>query len=242
MDTELNTLAKRVKSMRDKRGLSQAQLGDAIGADQSVIANLERRDGKSSKYTPQLATALGVDVAWLLTGVSSATDANDKLTGLIQVGTFEPWDDETPLNGDEVALPFYREVELSAGSGRKAIVEDTNRKLRFSKRTLHKAGVDIKDAITMKVAGDSMERLITDGATIGVDTSKANEPIKDNRIYALESGGDLRCKYIQRAAGGKVKLISENDMYDDEIYSMDEFSQLYRIIGWVFWWSTIAKW
>lgn len=242
MDTDLNTLGKRVKSIREKRKLSQKQLSDAIGADQSVIANLERRDGKSSKYTQQLATALGVEVAWLISGVSSKDGADSVPTGLIQVGTFEPWDEETPLNGDEVALPFYKEVQVSAGSGRTAIMEDTNRKLRFSKRTLHKAGVDIKDAITMKVSGDSMERLIMDGATIGVDISKASVPIKDNRIYALESGGDLRCKYIQRVAGGKIKLISENNAYDDEIYEIDEFFELYRIIGWVFWWSTIAKW
>lgn len=244
MDLDLNTLAKRVKYMREKRGLSQAQLADAIGSDQSVIANLERRDGKSSKYTQQLSQALEVDVAWLISGIANNTDnKNSEVgTGLIQVGTFELWDENTPLSGDEVALPFYREVEVAAGNGRTAIVEDTNRKLRFSKRTLFKAGVAPKDAITMKVTGDSMERLITDGATIGVDVSKANAPIKDNRIYALETGGDLRLKYVQRIAGNRIKLISENDMYADEIYDMAEFASLYRIIGWVFWWSTIARW
>ncbi len=28
------------------------------------------------------------------------------------------WDDDTPVNEDEVSIPFLREVELAAGSGK----------------------------------------------------------------------------------------------------------------------------
>ena len=240
MDNNLSSLGERVKARRDELKLSQAQLADAIGADQSVIANLERRKGKKSKYVQQLATALGVSISYLLAGKSGDSDSGS--TDLTQVGTFEEWDANTPMTGDEVALPFYEEVSASAGGGSAVIKENESRKLRFSKSTLVNAGVNVSDAIVMKVVGDSMERLIMDGATIGVDTSKAKQPIKDNRIYALETNGDLRCKYIQRVAGNKVKLISENSAYADEIYSAEEFAALYRVIGWVFWWSTIARW
>ena len=68
MEPSLDTLAKRVKFMRSERGLTQAQLGEMIGADQSVIGNLERRDGKSSSYTEALARALGVNLSWLISG------------------------------------------------------------------------------------------------------------------------------------------------------------------------------
>lgn len=244
---ELSSLAQRVRFARDKRGLTQAQLADAIGADQSVIGNLERRDGKSSKYAGDIATALRVNLAWLVSGVGPSGFKDDSAIGVREsslevIGGFDTWDDSTPLGSDEVALPFYRDVEVSAGSGRSCLNPGTSRKLRFSKRTLQNANVQIKDAITMKVNGDSMERLIMDGATIGVDTSKALEPIKDNRIYALETSGMLRCKYLQRLPGDKIKVYSENKMYDDEIYDMEEFSALYRIIGGVFWWSTLERW
>ena len=200
-------LAQRVRFARDKRGLTQAQLADAIGADQSVIGNLERRDGKSSKYASDIATALRVNLAWLVSGVGPSGFKDDSAIGVREsslevIGGFDTWDDST----------------------------------------LQNANVQIKDAITMKVNGDSMERLIMDGATIGVDTSKALEPIKDNRIYALETSGMLRCKYLQRLPGDKIKVYSENKMYDDEIYDMEEFSALYRIIGGVFWWSTLERW
>lgn len=243
---EMHTLAERVRYARESRGLTQAQLADAIGADQSVIGNLERRNGRSSKYAGAIAKALRVNLEWLLNGSSHSglvgDDDNIYDSSLEVIGGFDTWDDDTPLGSDEVALPFYKDVEISAGNGRSCLDLNTSRKLRFSKKTLQNANVQIKNAITMRVNGDSMERLIMDGATIGVDTSKALEPIKDNHIYALETSGMLRCKYLQRLPGNKIKVYSENKAYDDEIYSMEEFASLYRIVGGVFWWSTISRW
>lgn len=240
---------KRIKEARNTRGLTQQQLADAIGVEQGTINAIESRDAKTSKYAKALCKALRIDIGWALAGVGESPlqieaqpSSSDYDVHLDSVGSFETWDDKTPLGADEVALPFYKEVEISAGNGRSCLNTETSRRLRFSKRTLQNANVQIKDAITMRVNGDSMERLIMDGATIGVDTSKALEPIRDNRIYALETSGMLRCKYLQRLPGDKIKVYSENKMYDDEIYSMEEFSSLYRIIGGVFWWSTLEKW
>lgn len=240
---------KRIREARNIRGLTQQQLADAIGVEQGTINAIESRDAKTSKYAEALCKALRIDIGWALAGVGESPSrfevrapSADYDIQLDSVGSFETWDDNTPLGADEVALPFYKEVAVSAGGGRSCLTPGTSRKLRFSKRTLQNANVQIKDAITMKVNGDSMERLIMDGATIGVDTSKALEPIKDNRIYALETSGMLRCKYLQRLPGDKIKVYSENKMYDDEIYDMEEFSALYRIIGGVFWWSTLERW
>lgn len=47
-----------------------------------------------------------------------------------------PWDSDTPLDEDEVELPLYKEVEMSAGAGRTAVREIEGRKLRFSYATL----------------------------------------------------------------------------------------------------------
>jgi phage repressor protein C with HTH and peptisase S24 domain len=235
-----------VKYARDKRGMTQADLADAMGVNSSIIGGLESRNGKSSRHTSAMAKVLGVNTEWLLGGEGSSGIDDDlpisDNSSLTITGGFDTWDEKTPLSSDEIALPFYEGVELAAGDGCMAIASNTDRKLRFSKRTLQNANVQIKDAITMKINGDSMERLIVDGATIGVDTSKAAEPIKDNKIYALETSGMLRCKYLQRLAGDRIRVYSENKLYNDEEYSMTEFCLLYRIIGGVFWWSTIDRW
>lgn len=232
----------RVRDTRIEKGMTQQQLADAVGVNQPVIGSIESRDSETSKHASKIADALSVNLDWLLTGKGGKSNLEVQTKKSIYDSGLNEWDENTPLLDDEVELPFYSNVQIAAGHGSECTEAEPNRKLRFSKRSLRDANVNCEDAIVIKVTGDSMERLILDGATIAVDTSKAQEPIKDNRIYALESDGDLRCKYIQRVPGGKIKLISENPMYDDEVYEMDEFSKLYRIIGWVFWWSTLAKW
>lgn len=232
----------RVRDIRIKKGMTQQQLADSVNVNQPVIGSIESRDSETSKHASKIADALSVSLDWLLTGKGSEPflegDAKevDHECGLVVC------DKGTPLLDDDIELPLYTNRFVTDVCSAEATVLEARRKLRFSKQTLKEANVNYDDAIVIKLIDDNMAPLILDGSTIVVDTSKANIPIKDNRIYALESDGDLRCKYIQRVPGGKVKLISENPMYDDELYEMDEFSKIYRIIGWVFWWSTLAKW
>ncbi|HBO1051444.1 TPA: helix-turn-helix transcriptional regulator [Pseudomonas aeruginosa] len=150
-----------------------------------------------------------------------------------------PWDDGTPLDDDEVEIPFYKEVEMAAGAGRNPGQEIKGRKLRFSYATLRAAGVDPAAAICTRVGGNSMEPLISDGATIGVDT--ATKHITDGEIYAIKHDDLLRVKFVYRLPGGGVRLRSYNrDEYPDEEYTPEEMrSQQISVIGWVFWWSVV---
>ncbi|PFN86334.1 transcriptional regulator, partial [Bacillus sp. AFS076308] len=56
------------------------------------------------------------------------------------------WDDDTPVDDDEVSVPFLREVELAAGSGRFVIEESERSSLRFGKRSLRHNGVQFDQA------------------------------------------------------------------------------------------------
>ena len=136
-------------------------------------------------------------------------------------------------------LPLYKEVEMSAGAGRTAVREIEGRKLRFSYATLRASGVDPSAAICAQLTGNSMEPLIMDGSTIGVDTATTH--ITDGEIYALEHDGMLRVKFVYRLPGGGIRLRSFNrEEYPDEEYSPEDMrSRQISMIGWVFWWSTV---
>lgn len=230
----------RVRDERIGKGLTQQQLADLVGVNQPVIGSIESRDSETSKHASKIAAALAVSLDWLLTGKTIKTVAEKKAVYESSADTRR--NDTQLLDDDDVLLPFYSTAQLAVDNDLVAFNFQKGQLLRFSKQFLRDANVNFDDAIMMRVSADNMERLILDGATIAVDTSKASIAIKDNRIYALETDGNLHCKYIQKMAGGRVKLISENNMYDDEVYDMTEFLRLYRIIGWVFWWSTLAKW
>lgn len=156
------------------------------------------------------------------------------------IGMMSAWDSDTPLRDDEVAIPLYKEVEMAAGNGASTeVIEAPGRLLRFAKSTLREAGVMECNAACATVTGRSMERLIMDGATIGID--RGTTDIIDGEIYAYDHDGMLRVKYLYNLPGGGLRVRSENsEEYPDETITPEQLSHV-RILGWVFWWSTIRR-
>lgn len=150
----------------------------------------------------------------------------------------EVWDDDTPLGPDEVELPFFKEVELSAGKGSEVMLETNGRKLRFGKRTLKRKSIDPAAAGCVPVTGNSMEPVLPDGSTVGVDT--ANTTIQDGKMYAIDHDGQLRVKLLYRLPGSGLRLRSYNtDEHPDERYEGEYVQRHIRIIGKVFWYSVM---
>lgn len=156
------------------------------------------------------------------------------------IGEISPWDSDTPLEDEEVEVPLYKEVEISAGNGAHSVQAVPGRCIRLSRSTLRDAGVEPANAMAATVAGNSMSRLILPGSTVGIDRGTTN--IMDGEIYAIEHGGMLRVKYLYRQPNGGLRLRSENsDEYPDEFFTAEEVADNIRIIGFVFWWSTIRS-
>ncbi|MDD5271986.1 MAG: helix-turn-helix transcriptional regulator [Methylovulum sp.] len=151
------------------------------------------------------------------------------------IGGFDEWDHTTPLGDDEVELPFFKEVELSAGTGKFHVEENHGAKLRFSKALLKSKGIAYSAAACVRVSGDSMEPIIPSGTTVGIDT--ANTRIVDGNMYAIDHGGHLRIKRLYRLPGGIIRINSRNPDYPDEFY--DESEGTMRVIGRLFWYSVL---
>jgi phage repressor protein C with HTH and peptisase S24 domain len=193
------------------------------------------------------AEYLGVSTDWLTRGkgpmervrlsnmaLSESSPPRYELSGV------DPWDDDTPLEDDEVEVPFFKEVEFAAGAGMAHQVELNHRKLRYSRATLRNAGVEPANAACATNSGRSMEPLIQDGATIGID--RGRKQVVDGEIYAIDHDGMLRVKYLYRLPGGGLRLRSENDAeFPDENYDAEQ-AQRIKVLGWVWTWSTMRKW
>ncbi|MCY1423124.1 HTH-type transcriptional regulator PrtR [compost metagenome] len=233
------SFAARLLYAMQRRKYSQERLAELAGVSQNTIHKLTSGKAQSTRKLIPIASALEVSPTWLATGDGEPNDLVLKDSGPLLLEPLHPWDDSTPLDEDEVELPLYKEVELSAGAGRTAVREIKGRKLRFSYATLRAAGVPAASAICAQVSGTSMEPLIMDGSTIGIDTATTN--ITDGEIYALEHEGMLRVKFLYRLPGGGMRFRSFNrEEYPDEEYQADEIqARQIRVIGWVFWWSTI---
>ncbi|MGE4259980.1 S24 family peptidase [Shewanella sp.] len=227
----------RIKSRRKELRLSQESLGKLVGVTKATISLWE--NGTTSPVAEnfhKLGSALRCSPEYLLYGIDTTTEKKPSQSATY-VGTVDAWDDSTPLGEDEVELPYYTEVQLAAGNGIIAVSENRGPKLRFSKVTLRNQKVDPLAAVCVKVAGNSMEPVLPNGTTVGIDTASKN--IVDGKMYAINHDGMLRIKLLYKLPGNGIRIRSYNqDEYPDEIYPGDQ-AKVITVIGKIFWYSVL---
>lgn len=240
----------RLREVLEERGISYAAFGGSVNASPQNINNWLIR-GVPKAQVRRVCSLLKLNIDWLEDGVLPkenkdfylAAAAGVYQSGLSQAreheaeidGPIEEWGDDTPLPDDVVALPFLKEVELSAGAGRTAVEMATNRQLRFGKHSLRNRNVQADHAVAVSVCGNSMEPVMPDGTTVAVN--RADTRIVDGKTYALNHGGQLRVKLLYRLPGGGIRIRSHNrEEHPDEDYAPQQvLDQEINVIGRVFW-------
>lgn len=149
------------------------------------------------------------------------------------------WDDQTPLGEDEVALPFFREVEFSEGQGNVVMLDEYGRKHRLWKGLLQQRNIHPEDAACVVVTGNSMVPVLPPGSLVAVDTSTNN--IEDGKMYAVDHDGLISVRILYRLPGGGIRLKSYNDIeHPDERYDGAYAREHIQVMGKVFWYSVIV--
>ncbi|MNQ81171.1 helix-turn-helix transcriptional regulator [Pseudomonas sp. A-B-19] len=241
----------RIQVLRDLMGeKTQKEFADQYNLDASYLSQLlNGHRSLGEKAAANLEAKIGL-VEGTLTAPSVSmraptsrapqTPENEIVQSNAEyLGPIDVWDDATPLDDDEVYVPFLKEVELSAGSGRTAVHQSHKQKLRFGKMTLRRQNVQANEAVCVTVNGNSMEPVLPHGSTVGVDQGCTT--ITDGKMYALNHGGQLRVKTLYRLPGGGIRMRSYNrEEHPDEEYSAtDLLKNEIIVIGKVFWYSVL---
>lgn len=235
-------LKDRLKSARKEQKLTQVEVSKAVGITQASYSELERGRVKSTSKIVEIANLFKVNPTWLATGQGEMIAPFDptKLKGYHRI---DDWDDDTPLDADELEFVFYKDFGVACGHGLDGTAYDNEwRKLRMSRATIERIG-SYKDKIFATLAdGDSMSPTINDGDTIWVDMSKQN--IKDGKIFVFEYGGLFMCKRLYRLPNNGLRVVSDNaDVYPEwEITGEEREQNGFRLIGWVWHWSVMERW
>lgn len=231
----MTLLADNIRQRMIELKLTQREVADKTGLSQVTIHKLLSGKVKGTTKLLELSQALQCSPDRLLYGVepkSESQDADSEYSG-----SFAVWDDKTPLGKDELEVPFFTEVKLAAGNGIVADIENHGPKLRFSKSTMRSQGVEPAAAVCVKVSGNSMEPVLPNGSTVGINT--ANKTIVDGKMYAINHDGMLRVKLLYTLPGNGLRLRSYNqDEYPDESYNGDQ-AKVITVIGKVFWYSVL---
>lgn len=220
-------------------GLRATDISERTGVSRTTVSFwLSGTNGAKGKNLLALAKALDCSPEWLSSGTEPMQVGKS-----LNLSSIEAWDDDTPLDDDEVYVPFLEEVELAAGSGRFAIEESDSARLRFYKKELRNNNVQFSNAKCVTVSGNSMVPVLRDGATVGINVGKNSlRDVVDGEMYAINHNGQLRVKQLYRLPTG-IRLRSYNrDEHPDEDYTFQEIQdQQIAILGHVFWWAMYSR-
>ena len=229
------TISDRVIQRMKELNLRQVDIVEATGATKGAVSKwVSGTNTPKAEFLPPLATILKVSQNWLLTGIAD-TGQNFQ--------SAEVWDNNTPLDDDEVEIPFFKDFSFACGSG--AINEhiaNEKRKLRISKGILRSLSISKDNAVAATASGDSMSPTIQDGDTIHIDLGR--KEIKDGRIFVICIGGLNFAKRLDKLPLGGVRAVSDNaDEYPEIILTAEErIAQDFQVYGWMWQIARIEKW
>lgn len=225
----------RINQKMKEHNLSQADLIRGTGAGRATVSGwVNGANNPSAKHLENLAKTLKTTTSWLLTGVA--------VTGR-DFQSVETWDENTPLDDDEVEIPYFKDFSFACGSG--AIgeaLESETRKLRMSKATLRNLTIDKKNAVATRASGNSMNPTIKDGDTIHIDLGR--KTIKDGKIFAICHGDLFFAKRLYNLPLGGVRIVSDNaaEFPEVQLNAQEIIDQKFEIVGWIWQISSIESW
>ncbi|XBC27843.1 helix-turn-helix transcriptional regulator [Leminorella grimontii] len=238
----MKTFADRLNAAIKESGHSQASLANAVGVSAPGIWKLTNGKSTSTRKLVEIAKVLGVEPEWLSTGngpKNSIVKKQSKEASVPPESEWMPisvWDKNTPLEDDEVEVPFLKDIEFACGDGRVNEGDYNGFMLRFSKATLRRVGAntDGSGVICFPATGDSMEPVLPDGTTVAVNTN--SKRVVDGKMYAINHLGLKRIKLLYLMPNNILGIRSYNkaDFPDQEV-PMDDV----EIIGRVFWYSVL---
>lgn len=132
---------------------------------------------------------------------------------------------------DYVYVPLY-DARCSAGHGSWNENCRVLTQLAFTRYSLRKKGLDPARLSAIRVDGDSMEGLLSDGDTVMIDHSR--NALEGEAVYVIRLDDHLYAKRLQRQFDGSVQIISENKAYQSMVVPKDRLGEL-EIIGRVVW-------
>lgn len=144
----------------------------------------------------RIAEACGVSPGWLLFGEGLNAQSEATLMPM------------TSLNVQMIRS--YPEVGASAGFGSVASDHTPCEKVAIPSEILADLKIPAKDAVMIRVAGDSMAPTLMPYDRIIVDTRRSDYL---SGIYVFASDGHVLVKRLSIAPGGYVDIISDNERY-----------------------------
>lgn len=241
----MNTSGDRLRTLLRECRLSASDFAANRRVTPQHVNNWFKR-GIPMARLDEIAELLCVNSRWLRTGEGTKHPGTPIVNDTARIPTHSSAISHVQASGSipttdatTIDVPFYNEVLSNCGSGKTQVVQIPDCTVQLSGAILNAVNVSPDQAICAPMIGNSMAHRIKEGSTVAIDRSLTQ--IVDGEIYALELDGMLWIKYAYRLPNNGLRLRSHNAKeYPDEIFSARQKEEQHiRILGWVFWWSTL---
>jgi len=231
-------LHERIQQKLKEKNLKQADIARSTGKSTAAVTKWLRGENiPKAENLKAIAKLLEVSDEWLLTGKNLTVLDSQDLQPLSE------WDETTPIEEDEIEIPFFQNFSFDCGSGSVGeALKAQSQALRISKATLRDLGIEKENAVATGASGDSMKPTIKDGDTIYLDLGR--KTIKDGKIFAICHGGLFVAKRLYNLPMGGVRIVSDNTAeYPEVLLTAEERKeQEFEVIGWVWQISSLERW
>lgn len=252
MTEKLPLTAVRLRDRMREVGVTQDDLADSVGATQSAISQILTGKTTNSRYLPKLASALAVNLNWLL-GVSDEKidmfDSSgeqireDQLAAMIaghipldlkkpaQVSVADISADKRPAVDERtVEIPV---IDLAYGMGG-TFLDDFDPRVRTEPfplsfiRRYTSAKPDM--LVIAEGLGDSMIPTIGSNDQMLIDRSADTIRVAD-QIWAFSFGGVGMVKRLRPRPDGSVAILSDNPAVPEDRAVDDELFLIGRVVA-----------
>jgi phage repressor protein C with HTH and peptisase S24 domain len=205
------------------------QVAEAAGFSPSALRKwLSAKAEPSRERLITVARVCNVPIAWLIQGEGEPPD----LAPVFPAADLQLHEGEIDLKRRGfVVLPRHA-VETAAAGYRS---DETARKSDLAFAGAWITNYLRADATTLKTViaiGDSMAHLIGDGDILVIDTK--DTAINAFGVYVLVAGDKVVVKRVQKNIDGKLILLNDNLLYQDEVIDPDTASKI-KVLGKVIW-------
>ena len=208
----MTLLAKRLRLVRTRQGLSQEQLGNRTGSSKHLISQVEQgRCGLTNPRLTSAAQALGVSVDYLFGLADDPTPPHQLARRLTAANArVRDLEDQQAQAGITDDGDFIGVAHIAPAAGSGAVVDDERITggLKFRRDWLRKHGLNAHDCRVLRVMGDSMEPTLVDGASILVNLARQRR--REGRIYVVRTEDGLIVKRAGKDRTGAWQIVSDN--------------------------------
>ncbi|WP_019519919.1 S24 family peptidase [Faucicola boevrei] len=223
---------------------TQSEFADAINKPASYISQLKKgfkpngeKVGMGNDFARDIETSLNLDFGWMdVSHNQPVVHANQFNSGVFNNTTVNQNVFSSQKNNDYGRYDIF-EISYFNQATTKDILSYT-----ISQDTL--SGMDVPDhnsVFAVSIIGQEMKPVLMDKTIAFIDKNKADLTIYDGKIYALDFGGFIRCRYLEQMSNNRIRVYTEQNK-EGEILSKEDFDKQYQILGGLTGWMGFLNW